>query len=212
MADRERLPDLAEDHLLVGDDPREPDGVDRHVGRPAGLGDHARGARGRAGRRVELLVVVELDDLHLRHVLRGLLAELHEQHGPDREVRRDEHLGAVRGLHRREVEAGGADHGVHARGDTRLDVAERDIRAGEIDDDVEVTEDVFERDAERRIDLRRDDHAVSGLDGLAHGEAHLPCGACDAHPDVGHDQPLKSLTALMIWSPVGSVPLIVRSL
>src|SRR5215831_13964953 len=60
MADRERLPRPAEDHLLVGDEPRKPHGVDD------GLRAHARRGRLRGPRRrVALGVGVELDDLRL---------------------------------------------------------------------------------------------------------------------------------------------------
>ena len=52
------------------------------------------GARRGAARRVELAVVVELDDLRPGHVPRRLGGELHHQHGADREVRRDEDVGA----------------------------------------------------------------------------------------------------------------------
>ena len=63
--------------------------------------DHARradrGARGRVG----LLVVMELDDLDVRHEARGALGELHHEHGADREVRREEQARAgVRAVER----------------------------------------------------------------------------------------------------------------
>ena len=57
---------------------------------------HQRGGPGGGpARRVDLAVVVELDDLGLRHVPRRLGGELHHQHRADREVRRDEDVGAA---------------------------------------------------------------------------------------------------------------------
>ena len=53
------------------------------------------GAGGGSRRLVELAVVVELDDLDLGHVLGDPLAELHHQHGADREVRGDEGAGTL---------------------------------------------------------------------------------------------------------------------
>ena len=86
----ERLPLASEQHLLVGDQARQPNRVDRLVDVAARLGDQLRGALRRARGRVELAVVMELDDLDLGHVPRGLGGEAHHQHRADREVGRDE--------------------------------------------------------------------------------------------------------------------------
>ena len=87
VADRERLRDVAEDDLLVGDDPRQPDRVDRHLATHH-LGRARRGAR----RRVELGGVVQLDDLGALHVLGRLGGEGHHQHRADREVGGEERV------------------------------------------------------------------------------------------------------------------------
>ena len=68
VADRQRLAEVAEDHLLVGDEPGQADRVDRRRRASARRGHQRRRARRRAARRVELAVVVQLDDLGGRHV------------------------------------------------------------------------------------------------------------------------------------------------
>ncbi len=65
----------------------------------AGAGDQLGGALGRARGRVELAVVVQLDDLALGHVAGDRLRDLHQQHGADREVGGDEAV-CLRGLGR----------------------------------------------------------------------------------------------------------------
>ena len=57
---------------------------------PAGLRDQLRRALRGARRRVELRVVVQLDDLAVGHVGSDQLRRLHHQHGADREVGRDQ--------------------------------------------------------------------------------------------------------------------------
>src|SRR5216684_3167817 len=58
VANRQQLAGSAEQHLLVRDKAGKPDGVDR------GIAPHRRRCGGRRpGRRVQLGVVVELDDL-----------------------------------------------------------------------------------------------------------------------------------------------------
>ena len=117
---RERLALAAEDHLLVGDQAGQPHRVDRLVDVAAGLADQLRGPLRRPRGRVELAVVVQLDDLALGHVRGDPLRDLHQQHGADREVGSDEAVGAGAGRSAAarsgvEVEAGGADDGVDAR-------------------------------------------------------------------------------------------------
>ena len=85
MPDRQRLPRPAEHDLLVRDEPRKSDRVDRRIRAHPRRG-RLRGAR----RRVTLRVRVELDDLRAREDLRRLLREAHHQHCPLREVRRME--------------------------------------------------------------------------------------------------------------------------
>ena len=65
VADREQLALAAEDDLLVRDEPGQPHGVDRRV-----AADQLRGRLRGARRRVLLRLVVELDDLGPREVLR----------------------------------------------------------------------------------------------------------------------------------------------
>ncbi len=66
------------------------DGGRRVVGPVLGRRGHpVRGGHRGAGRRVDLLVVVQLDDLGAVEVRRGQLGEAHHQHRADREVRRD---------------------------------------------------------------------------------------------------------------------------
>ena len=94
VRDAQRLGDVAEDDLLVGDDARQAHGVDRDLA--AAASHQLRGARGGARRRVELGRVVVLDDLGRLHVPGGLGGEAHHQHGADREVRRHEALARAR--------------------------------------------------------------------------------------------------------------------
>ena len=135
VADRERLTEIAEDHLLVGDEPGQAHRVDRRRLAAARLRHQLGGARGGAAGRVELGVVVQLDDLGLVHVLRGLRGEAHHQHGADREVGGDQHVRALVGParraelahQRRGVKAGGPDHHVHAGAHAGERVLERRV-------------------------------------------------------------------------------------
>ena len=120
VADAQALARRAEDDLLVRDQAGQPHRVHvdavgplgaarpgqhevrRRVGRqraaaggPARLGDDRRRVQRRARRRVALGVVVQLDHLHAVHVGRGDAAEVHEQHGADGEVGRDDRVGAA---------------------------------------------------------------------------------------------------------------------
>ena len=83
-------PSTAEDDLLMGDEPREADRVDRLVDVGAGVAEQLRGTRRGSGGLVELAVVMQLDDLDLGHELGDPLTDLHHQDGADREVRSHE--------------------------------------------------------------------------------------------------------------------------
>ena len=117
VADGERLPEVAEHDVLVGDEPGQPEGVDRDVAL------HQLGrAGGGAGGRVELRGVVVLDDLRRGEVPGGLGGEAHHEDGADGEVGGHERVGRPalgRGAQRLEVEAGRADHDVAAGGEHR---------------------------------------------------------------------------------------------
>ena len=148
VADRQRLPLAAEDDLLVGDEARQPDRVDRLVDVGAGRGEQLGGPRGGARGLVELAVVVELDDLDLGHELGDPLADLHHQDGADREVRSDECApalspvpvigGALAQL--LEVEAGRPDDDADAGVQALVGVRQRLVGDREVDDDVGVVE------------------------------------------------------------------------
>ena len=119
----------------MGDEPREPDRVDRDVA--------AQPRRGRTGgprRRVALRVGVELDDLRAQR-RRGRPPPRSASSG----LRRREKFGTTRArdtgaLGGRDeqvvVEAGRADDERHARVERRLRVAEERVGTGEVDCDV----------------------------------------------------------------------------
>jgi hypothetical protein len=186
VAQRQGLALAAEDHFLVGDEARQPHRVDRLVDVAAGRVDQLLGALGGARGRVELAVVVQLDDLALGHVRRDRLRHLHQQHGADREVGGDEAVGArclgscPGGV---EVEAGGADDGVDAGLEAGPHVAERGIGDGEVDDDVGVAQHRGQLDSERRVGPAGQDGVLGPLDRLADRLAHAPGGARDGDPD-----------------------------
>ena len=142
VSDRERLAGPAEQDLLVGHQAGQAHRVDRLVDVPAGRRDQLRGARRGARRGVELAVVMQLDDLALGHVARGLLGELHHQHRPDREVRRHEQVALPHALQRGEVGAGRAHHAVHAGLETGAGVGEGRVGSREVDHHVRVPEHV----------------------------------------------------------------------
>ena len=181
VADRERLGLAAEQHLLMRDQSGEADRVDRLVDVPARLADEVRGALGGPRRRVELAVVVQLDDLALGHVPRGLGGEAHHQHRPDGEVRRHEDVGGPavapgilgRGAQVVEVEARGPDDRVGAGVEAGPDVRRGGLRGGEVDDDVGSVEQVGER-VERRVGPPGELEVVGTVDGLADGLPILP--------------------------------------
>ena len=143
--------------LLVGDEAGEPHRVNRLVDVAAGLADQLRGALRGSRRRVELLVVVELDDLALGHVRGDPLRGLHQQHGADREVGSDEAVGRAgagrlgRLAQGVEVEAGRAEHDMDPGLQAGAGVVERRLGRGEVDDDVGLAERVGELDPEGGI-------------------------------------------------------------
>src|SRR5699024_1096749 len=152
VTDRQLLTLVAQEDLLVGDEPAKTDRVHRdardagatravrvllgrvrHVpeaGVVAGGADELGGPGRRAARGVDLARVVQLDDLHRLVEARGLLRELHHQDRADREVRCDEHPDAPVGLDLGPETGGllvrparGTDDDVHPAPDTVPDVA-----------------------------------------------------------------------------------------
>jgi hypothetical protein len=79
--------------------------------------------------------VVELDDLDRRQVACSLPGEPLHQHGADREVRSDEDADRRLPPSLVDLEAGRADHDVHAVLDRPCDVLRREARTREIDGD-----------------------------------------------------------------------------
>ena len=172
VADRQRLGDVAEDDLLVGDEPGQAHGVDRHVAL-----HHLGGARGGARRRVELAGWCSSMISARSMMLRRLGGEAHHQHGADREVR----ARRTRSPRRRGrlaqpvlVEAGGPDHDVHAGGERLARVAERLVGLREVDEHVGVAEHVGDRGAERGVGAAGQLHVLGALDGARRRSA--PCG------------------------------------
>src|SRR3712207_866371 len=126
MPDREELAVASEEHLLVRDEAGESDAVDRDV-----AAERACGRLRRAGRGVDLRLVVKLDDLSAREVLRRFGGEAHHEDGAEREVRRDQAgdpgLAGAR-VQRFQVvvaEAGRADDAGDAGRERALDVRDR---------------------------------------------------------------------------------------
>ena len=137
MADRERLPNVAEDHLLVGDQSGQPYRVDRNVPvigrrRP----DQRGGPRRGPARLVELAIVVKLDDLGPCHVLGRLRGELHHQRRADREVRGDEDICSMRVAELVGIEPRRPDHHVDTCGQRLAGVRDRRVRHREVDQHV----------------------------------------------------------------------------
>jgi hypothetical protein len=100
------------------------------------------GSKGRAGRTIELLLVVALDDLGVVVVLGCLCGELHHQNGADREVGGDERVRIAFGRPGLDVlvvvvvQAGRADDGVDVVAQTEVDVVLNRARDGEVDRDL----------------------------------------------------------------------------
>ena len=144
------------------------------------LGSPRRGAR----RRVDLPVVVQLDDLALGHVLGDELRRLHHQHRPDGEVRRHEQVRASHSFERGEVRAGGPHHAMDPCLDAMSCVFQGRVRSREVHDHVGVTENVEQRVLEQRIRAPHQRHVVGALDGVADRLSHSPRRAGDG--DVDH--------------------------
>ena len=83
VADRQRLAPAAEQHLLVRDEARQADGVDRHIPPISSAVAFAVRTERRASSRGAAR------RSRRRHELRRLRGEAHHQHRADREVRRD---------------------------------------------------------------------------------------------------------------------------
>ena len=121
-------------------------------------GDALGGEHGGAGWRVDLLVVVQLDDLGGLEVGRGELGEADHQHRADGEVRCDDRVGLRRVEAGPEVvDVGGGEPG---RADDRVDVVVRapdEGPAGGVDDG-EVDHDLG-LGVGQGVEVRRDLHA-----------------------------------------------------
>ena len=107
MADRQCLTESAEDDLLMRNEAGQTHAVNPHavdlsaacarkllllIGMPLPHGrtrllDQFRRLQGRARRRIKLVVMVQLDDLDVRHILRRLTAHEHHEDCADGEVR-----------------------------------------------------------------------------------------------------------------------------
>ena len=225
VADGEALAGGAEQHLLVGEQAVQAHRVDRDAARAlaaAGtLDDVARGgvvgplarrrghALGRAhrgaGRRVDLAVVVELDDLGRLEPRRRQLGEAHHEHGADGEVGGDE-AGALGELAPRCAARSASVKPVvpttawRPCSAAKARLLARGVGDGEVDDHLgaglhqrlgggrhlEVRVDVGDPaqvDAGvQRVDRGDELEVGVGLDGLAHGAAHAPCRAEDPDP------------------------------
>ena len=118
VADRERLAEVAEDHLLVGDEARQPHRVDRRR-RAAVASAISSAVRAAVPLGASSLPSWCSSMISAFAMCRGGLGgEAHHQHRADREVRGDEDVRAGAPPASRsgaEVEAGRADHHVHAR-------------------------------------------------------------------------------------------------
>ena len=138
VADRQQLALAREQHFLVRDEAGQAHGVDGDV-----AAHRLRGRLGRTGRRVDLRLVVRLDDLRARQVLRRLRGEAHHQHRAEREVRRVEDGDSSRAALSPtlgEIGAARADDARHAGVDGGLDVRHDRVRRREVDHRVGLAE------------------------------------------------------------------------
>ncbi len=179
----------------------DPSRVGRPLGRRVGHapGRHHRGA----GRRVDLLVVVQLDDLGGLEERSGELGEPHHQHRADREVGRDDAVARgeqVSQLVELDLAESGRSHDrVHLMHRAPAEVAHRRVGRREIDCDLGVrvgerARRVGDRDAGRneitgvkRVDGGDELEGRIGRDGFAHGRAHASSGT--EHPDPRRHAP-----------------------
>ena len=165
MADGQGLPLGSEEHFLMGDEAAQADTVDvdpvndgsaspvelalsgvrdlSHADLLPGSRDLAGGGAGGAGRGVDLVGVVQLDDLDRLVELRSLLGEVHHEHGTDGEIRGDQAAGVgmvgelvAQGLVAVFVKTRGADDGVDLVVGGLIEVVHDGVGGGEIDDDV----------------------------------------------------------------------------
>ena len=200
----------AQQHLLVGQEPGQPDRVDVHLvhDRAAGTvqgGDGGIGRRPEPGRRprvsdqrrrpgrgarwrVHLGRVVEFDDLRRVEEARRLRGEAHHEDGADREVRHDQRPGARRGGQPPGhlpgpgvIEAGCADDGVQALADTPAQVVHDHARMGEVDDHVAAGQRLA---VVAHIHPGGERHIFGRVDRRGYLRAHAPLGA--QHPDLDH--------------------------
>ena len=215
------LPLTPEEHLLVGQEPGEPHGVNRD----AADGFAARRGRIRAsvpptrvrrggdlpgrvergsGRRVALLVVVELDDLHVGEPARRLAREPLQQDHPHREVGRQEEApspgrGALAELgHGGAIEPGGAGDDVAARVERGADHV--DGRRGDREVDHHVDPAVAER-RDQVVPASAGAGEREVLGGTHRGDAglpHAPRGAAHVHTDHELARQQSTLAALRL--------------
>ena len=177
-------------------------GSARPVGRGGGHALHRH--HGRAGRRVDLLVVVQLDDLGRLEEGRGQLGEAHHQHRADGEVRRDDAVAAsVNSVRSSSSSAsprpGRADDRVDAVGRAPAEVVA--CRLGVVKStatsafpSASARWSVGDREAScnkitgmKRVDRRDKLQGGIGGDGFAHRRAHAPSRA--EHTDPGRHAP-----------------------
>jgi hypothetical protein len=210
VPDGQGLAESAQDDLLVGDQPPDPEAVhadaldvgaaralqrgrggvgDRaRAGPSSRVGDQGRGARGGARGRVRLVGVVQLHHLDGLEVRRGLGGEAHHQHRAEREVRGDQHARG-RGLPQPTsdlvqpvgVEPGRADHGVDAVLDAVVEVVHHRVGMGEVHDGLGAGLDEH-ADVVARVHLRDELEVVGGRDRPADLRADLAPGTQHSDP------------------------------
>ena len=158
MADSQRLPQAAENNLLMSHIARQAHAVNMHavhVGTTGTgnllrflrvallmlrthLGNHGSCLQSRAGRGIQLLIMMQLNNLHLRHIPGSLPCHQHHQHGTDSKIRGDEHRGIVLLCQSLQLslclirKAGGADNRGYALFHSQHCIAIHNIRAGKI--------------------------------------------------------------------------------
>ena len=183
VADRQRLADVAEDDLLVGDQAGQADRVDRHV---------ALHQLGRARRRCptgasSLPSWCSSMISALAMCLRGLGGELHHQHGADREVRAEEDVGAARARRARATSKPLVPITTCTPAATASRaLSQRLVGLREVDEHVGVAEHVGDARAQRRVGAPGQLHVVGALDGGADGLPHAPGRAGDGDADRAH--------------------------
>jgi hypothetical protein len=223
VADSQDLPLTAEQHLVMSYQPRQAHAVKAHafVLRAAAAGQrlllrHVRGEwlapraghvlrdpHARAGRGVDLLIVVQLDDLGRVEVARSDPGEVHRQHHAQGEVWRHKRAGACLGgavadaLQLVRPHARRADDRPHARVERGQCVSECRVGDGEVDQHLrlgvgdELPQVGRDREGVFRPGGRLDVHAANHLevvrrrDGADHHAAHAAQRPGDGHADHG---------------------------